>query len=78
MTNIKENGVASRREKWKECNWNNTNAAIAQFMGVSVQAVRHVRKRDKIPSFYGPGGDYTRPKPYKPLTEGQRRRRGLL
>lgn len=74
----KSNGHALRRERWKYVNFNNNDAAIAKFLGVTSSAVREQRASRGIEPWHARGGNYHRQRPYKPLTEGQLRRRGLI
>jgi len=72
----KENGNASRREKWKLVNPDNTDGAIGRHMGVTPHAVRDWRERCGHPPFTRNGCHKFRQ--YVPYTEYQLKKKGLI
>lgn len=50
---LKDGGAASRRDEWADINFDNSNLAIAKFLGISHQAVNQQRKKRGIPPFNG-------------------------
>lgn len=63
---LKEGGNASRRDEWASVNWKNTDSAIADFLGVTPNAVMYQRRKRKLPRHCGPGGNPTLHPIYQP------------
>lgn len=63
---LKPHGWKSRIDEWETIQWNNTNVAIGNFLGVTYQSVAHQRRKRNIPNFATRGGNSQLYTSYRP------------